>query len=348
MNPRAAQRGFSLVEIMIALTLGLLLLAAVLSVMLDVTRANRELARIGRQVDNARYALEVLSDDAQHAGFFGQYDRAGTELPVADPDPCLTTPAALEEAMALAVQGYDAQSAGFARPSCIGEAEYLQGTDILVIRRASTAAVDAAALDAGGIYVQGRYDSVIVATGEDPAAFTLQNTVPPTPEPIAIRPYRVHIYFVSPCSQTGASCDDGLSSLKRLELVAGAGGAQWQRTTIAVGIENLQLYYGVDSAPAGSPDGLPDLIGGDLYVANPGDWNTPAGQTAWSNVVAVQAYLLARNTETTPGYEDTKTYVLSPSGNTGAVSISGSGGYKRRVFSLQSQVSNVIMRRTGA
>lgn len=340
------QHGFSLIELMIALTLGLLLIAAVVGMILAVSTSNRELTRSSRQIESGRYAMDVLSEDLQHAGFYGQFDGADELLPVADPDPCATALAKLEAALPLAVQGFDAQSGGgFAVPGCVPAGHYLDGTDMVVIRRAST--VDSTgALDDDDVYLQGKYNQVIVASGADPTVFNLQNTIPDPVENLPVRKYRVHIYYVSPCSQASGDCSDGIPSLKRLELTASGEGLQWQPVTIATGIENLQLYYGVDSAPLAAPNGSPDAIDGEIYVPNPGDWDTADGQLAWSNVVSIQAYLLARNAEASSGVTAQKTYLLSPSGASAPVEIAASEDrYRRRVFSGQARLTNIVIRR---
>jgi type IV pilus assembly protein PilW len=338
--------GFSLIELMIGMTLGLILLSAVIGVLLNISSANKDLHRSSRQLDNARFAMKTLSEDIMHAGFYGQYDQASGTLPIADADPCLTTLAALTADLALAVQGLDAQDTDFARPSCIPSTQYLLGTDILVLRRGGTTD-ESAALDADKVYLQGRYDSIVVNTGADATVFNLQNTVPTPAETLPIRRYELHIYFVSPCSQTGSTCNDGIPSLKRLELDGDGTNPALTLHTVALGIEDLQLYYAVDSAPAGNLDGSPDAIDGQLYVANPGDWSTSAGQTAWSNVVAVEAFLLARNLEITAGYRDSKSYVMSPVGATTAFTVSGNGdAYKRRLLAQEMRLYNIVMRRS--
>jgi len=343
---RERARGFSLIELMISLTLGLILLSAVISILLNISSANKDLHRTSRQLDNARYALKTLSDDIVHAGFYGQYDQAATALPIADADPCLTTVAALTADLPLAVQGLDAQDSDFALPSCIPSTQYRSGTDLLVVRRGGTSD-ESGSLDADKVYLQGRYDSIVVNSGADATVFNLQNTVPTPAENLPIRRYELHLYFVSPCSQTGSTCNDGIPSLKRLELDGDGTSPTLTIQTVALGIENLQLYYAVDSAPAGSLDGSPDAIGGQLYVSNPGDWTTAAGQTAWSNVVSIEAFLLARNLETTTGYRDTKSYVMSPVDATTAFTVSGNNdAYKRRLLSQEMRLYNIVMRRS--
>src|SRR5262249_25624394 len=81
----AAQRGFSIVELMVALTIGLLLLTLLAVILSNASRSQRETFLAAEQIENGRYAVDMLSDDIHHAGFWGYY--SGT----------LTAPAGLPE-----------------------------------------------------------------------------------------------------------------------------------------------------------------------------------------------------------------------------------------------------------
>jgi prepilin-type N-terminal cleavage/methylation domain-containing protein len=84
---RAYKAGFSLVELMIAMGLGLALLAGLVSVFANSSRAHRELQQTSQHLDNGRFAIETVSSDLQQAGFYGQfYDLPAA--PPALPDPC--------------------------------------------------------------------------------------------------------------------------------------------------------------------------------------------------------------------------------------------------------------------
>lgn len=63
--------GFSLVELMVALVLGLVIMAAVLSVFVGMNQSARTEDALSRLQENARFALEKLSVDVRQAGFFG-------------------------------------------------------------------------------------------------------------------------------------------------------------------------------------------------------------------------------------------------------------------------------------
>src|SRR5687767_13174374 len=85
-------RGFTLIELMISLTLGLMLMAGLVSVFVNSSQANREFHRSSEQIENGRYAMDVLMNDLHHAGFYGMF----FQIPAAGafPDPC-----ALNDAM---------------------------------------------------------------------------------------------------------------------------------------------------------------------------------------------------------------------------------------------------------
>ena len=78
MRLRRTHTGFSLIELMIGLTIGLVMLS-VLATVFDRTSGGRsDLDRVSRLVENSRFALDVIGDDVRHAGFYG------TVLPPSD------------------------------------------------------------------------------------------------------------------------------------------------------------------------------------------------------------------------------------------------------------------------
>ena len=100
------------------------------------------------------------------------------------------------------------------------------------------------------------------------------------------------------------------------------------------GIEDMQFEYGIDtSLPGGAVgnDGTPDS-----YVTAPSFAN-------WSNVMAVRAYILARNIDDTPGYTDVKTYVLGPARS--FTPSSTDVHYRRHLYSETVRLNNPSGRR---
>src|SRR5215471_12215872 len=145
-------RGFTLTELMVALTVSLLLLLALTVVFVGNSRSFSENERSSRQIENGRYALSLMSDGIRHAGFYGDVGDVtnlvltpAITLPAALPDPCVTDVASVRAALALPLQGVDAPGAV---PSCLPD--HVAGTDVVVIRRANTTTVPAASAVAKG------------------------------------------------------------------------------------------------------------------------------------------------------------------------------------------------------
>ena len=354
--------GFSLVELMVAIALGLLILAGMLLVFSNSSATRNEIERNNRQVENGRYAMELLRDDVQLAGFYGEMNWGNfiapstvpsAPLPASMPDPCVTalpelTANATRGILRLHVQGVDNYAAGTL--SCLTGANAVKpGTDVIVIRRVKTCVADAAdcdAFNANKAYLQSPFCGTppppastsrthALALGADAATeflHRLKNCTTAAP----LRPYVNYIYFV------------GTDHVLRRAEHTGAGVGNV--VSLVDGIENLQLEYGVDTLDlAASPlDGNADSY---LSAAGINAVTAMPVPEVWSNVVSVRIHLLARNTESSPGYSDTKTY------NLGAVTFTPNSAnligpnnepetrFRRHVYTSLVRITNVSARR---
>jgi len=306
-------RGFTLVELMVAILLGLFLMIGLISLIISTIGTRSELDKSSRQIENGRYALQLLSEDIQVAGYVGSTTTTAfnTVVPIA----CPTTIAGLGYLSAtmpgtsnipLSVYGLSAT------PGCISNV--MAGTAMLVVTRVSTTAVTPAKATAAETYLQVSTcgtDTMpfVIASGASAASFNMMQKDCQAANPALLRKVIQHIYFVSTCNVCGT---DTTPTLKMAEYVNGA----MTVTPLVEGIENLQFDYGVDFDGNGSPD---------CYTSNPGspppaevtaalcppttpayDWSVPA--TNWANVMAVRVHLLARNTETSAGWSESRTY----------------------------------------
>lgn len=324
--------GFSLIELMVAVTLGLLLILAMASLLAQQNKARSELDKSAAQIENGRYALNLLQSDIQLAGFYGQ-DTGAIAVPTVLPNACETASMAnIDASLALPLQGYSNVSTMPSTLSgCLADADHVDGTDILVMRRLHTNV--ASTLDAKRVYVQTTPSGRVTDLGQNAASFTLLKKDGVTP---ADRRAYVHrIYFVSPCNvfasgQTTctANADGGkpIPTLKRLELSVSGGATAFVLTPLVEGVENMQLDYGVDTEGVGGPS-YP-------FVQSP-------TLAQWPDVVAVNISLLVRNPAETFGYEDDKTYTLGLAGSVGPFSDQ----YKRHVYSSGVRVVNVSARK---
>lgn len=325
-------RGFTLIELMIAFAVGLFILLG-LSVLFSVNSSNQnELERTVRKLESARFAVDTLSEDIMHAGYYSDFNPNAllplptyntTTDPTAPIDPCAILPS---------LQGWNTSSASVALPvavegiavgttvSCLSNR--LAGTEAIIVRHADTGPAIARPTSTTNLYIQisrCKDDTQRVIASPGPATnFTLRLPDCTTVND-AVRRLVQRIYYIATCNDCAAN--DGIPTLKRYEVIDGT-----QRTTsIAEGIENLQFEYGQDTDNDGQPDSF-------LAVASIASWN---------NVVAARLHLLARATEKTPGYTDLRTYTLGPN-----VSIvKPSDGFKRTLLTTTTRLNNVGGRR---
>jgi type IV pilus assembly protein PilW len=83
--------GLSLVELMIAIAIGLVIMAALTTLFAHSSRTREELERNSRQIENGRFALELVSSDLRLAGFYGELDVRSVAPPTR---PCGPRPSA--------------------------------------------------------------------------------------------------------------------------------------------------------------------------------------------------------------------------------------------------------------
>lgn len=72
-------KGFTLVELMVAITISLIILAAVTSLFVSTKRTYTEQDRQAKMQENARFALNFLAYDLRQAGYYGCLDDINTE-----------------------------------------------------------------------------------------------------------------------------------------------------------------------------------------------------------------------------------------------------------------------------
>ena len=132
LNTLRKQRGLTLVELMIAMTIGLLLLGGITSIMISSRQTYRVNEALSRMQDNSRYAFQVLSRDIRMAGYFGC---VGSDV---DPLNVLSGPTDFLWNFKQSIYGYEATSAtawNLTLDSSITSP--LGGRDIIVVRGAS-------------------------------------------------------------------------------------------------------------------------------------------------------------------------------------------------------------------
>lgn len=360
MNPRPLparrtrpSRGFTLTELMIAVTIGLMVLGGMLSFFSNSNIAYAELKKSAEHTGNGSMAMWTLTQDINHAGFYGQFyniPAAGAALP----DPCLVTPVALYGALSFPVQGYDAPANS--PLACLADANFVPNTDILVVRYGEFPTLAPADVPVTGeVYLQSSPLAADVQIGAGASPVSTTNKANGTPASIFkkdgisaadIRKYSVHIYFIAPCSVpadgtdtcTGAADDGGspIPTLKRLELTAVAAVPGWKIAPLVEGVRNLQVDYGVDNSP-----GVQNLATGQFGDGAPDVYMTAPAVADWPNVVSIRINFIAVSGQLTAKYVDTKTYNLGLAGTVGPFNDS----FKKHLFTSTARLIDVSGRR---
>ena len=333
--------GLTLVELLVAMSLGLFVIGGVAAAYVANQRTRAELERDSRQIENGRYAVQLLADELRHAGFLGEFDPRGMPAPAALPGVCSSDLDLLRTAFTAPVDGGDDAAGGLA---CLPGLK--PGTDVFVVRRASTCVAGTAgcaAVSAGEPYLQASLctdpDELGSTSIDDRFALStvaaeLDRHQRDCTTPAALRRYLVRVYYVATENASG----DAIPTLKRAEL--GAGGFVVE--PLVEGVDNLQLEYGIDADATGG--GSPEQ-----YSTDPSAFGACSGAACienWRNVTSVKIHLLARNTEPSPGFSDARTYVLGLT-DAGADNEFGPfrDGYRRHAYSTVVRLNNVAGRR---
>ncbi len=337
-----APRGFTLIELMVGITLGLIVLAIATTAFVNVSSNRRDMERTARQIENGRFAMQLLADDIINTGYFGEFDPRDVGPPAAKPDPCSTSVADMKSMVMMHVEGY---AAGAAMPSCISDVR--SGTAVVAVRRTATCIAGDTNCDAaatGLIYFQSTLCNdelanpavsthyIVAAKPASGSAFPLHKHDCTTLA--SLRVYVMHIYFIANNNAPG----DGVPTLKRAEL--GANG-EFSVVALVEGIENLQLEYGLDT----NGDSMPDDVSAD-----PGTYGgcaaDPCYVTNWLNAVTAKVHLLSRSIDATPGYRDAKTYPLGLQADGTQLTVGPfNDGFKRHAYTETIRMNNPAGRR---
>lgn len=330
-------RGFSLVEMMIAMTIGLMIVGALMAVIVSSSGTSKSNDRNSELLTSGRYALSLIKRDIQEAGYYGLTGRGIDQSQVNMPGDCYQF---FASNLSQRVWGTNDGVNTFAA-KCIPAASYA-GSDILVLRYASldsVATVDSAQAaapfnDPNGLYFRSAYEQSLIHLGNvAPISF---NGIGPQREHRA----EVHIYYVNP-NTTGK---DGIPSLHRV--VLNTSGVMVDELVVS-GVQNMQIQYGnTTKIPNGAAmlysTRFLDAQNVNVGVVPATDSVLPATDafgntvTPWGDVNSVRIWLLVRNT--TPdkgGYIDTKTYPMGDQ-----VIPAANDGYRRQILTSTIQLRN--------
>lgn len=310
--PAQRQLGLSLIELMVAITISLILLAGVVQIFLSSKTSYRVLEATSRVQENGRFAVDFLNKDIRMAGYMGCF--RGN---IASVETILNNPTDFSWDYTTAVQGHEWTGAGWspALPAALA-GQVLNGTDVIVTRGLAGDGIslvfpytnaaqvfvdeDASTIAIGDIIMvtdcnQASIGQVtnaqingfgynLVHSGA--GGFTPGNATPQFSNAFGagseIARLQTNVYYIG----TGAS---GSPALFRRSLITGG---ILQAQELIDDVENMQVYYGEDL----DNDGVANRYVEANNVAN------------MDNVVSVRISLLLRTMDNISSAAQTYTY----------------------------------------
>lgn len=350
------QTGMSLVELMIALLIGLLLSAAIITVYLSNKKTFWDTEAAASLQENSRFAMKLIANDLRLAGFYGGIDyqsierdtqangggdvngdgivntddakyvdpidaRAGMESCIRDG---VETEFEYERSIWIATvtgDGSDDLRAGL--PDCLSGKHIRAladevGSTVLFVKHVEPVPVTKT-YDTK-TYIISALDTAghIYGVGDGGQAQIGQWTTASGRYPDGQAwEYRYHVYFIS------KKQDEVFPRLRRMSLKQNG----WTTETVADGIEDIQFEIGIDTTGDGAAN----------------EYLQPGAVTSWEQAVSAKIYLLAQATKSDIGFEDTKNYVYAGRDYT---PTSTSRRYHRKLYETTVTLFNNQMERT--
>ncbi len=322
MRNTSVQKGFSVIELMIALLLGLFLVSGVTAMYISSKQTYRMTDNLARIQESLRYSVEFISRDVRMAGYL-----PCRFPPIVNNAVTNGTSTWFLDFFNSGIRGYEGGTSTF--PTEISS-DVVSGSDALAILKGGLYSISVGLLDdsTNVFTVQGAFPANEFQQGElaiacDPrqaSLFQIQSsnagssTVDGTisfanntniapgnvttaigsyGDDALIAPYEPVIYFIAPSTQ-----NPNINSLKKRYLQARTiGGVEtavmWEEELIE-GVETMQILYGLDV----NNDQIADRFETAASIA----------ATEWLNVISVRLGLLMATGEEVVTQADTSTY----------------------------------------
>jgi type IV pilus assembly protein PilW len=290
--------GIGLIELLVALVIGLVLILGAVTIYSQSRRTYRTFETVARLQETARYAFDLIEADARMASYWGLLSRPDAIANRAGPAQAMPAELAAASATIAAcgsnwaidldqyVAGWNGRD-GFGLVCDAHQDAYRPGTDGLIVRRGAPAAPES--LVGRRLYLQSTpiEGTLFVADGDcsnpnDPAC------VPAAYPPLTAetRELSSTAYYLSDVSVGGAD----VPALRRKRLAAGS----MLDEELISGIEDLQIRFGVDQNGDANAD---------IYADPQADPAAYAGA-----IVAVTIWLRVRAEEPEIGFTDDRQY----------------------------------------
>ncbi|WP_429032307.1 PilW family protein [Aeromonas veronii] len=307
--------GFTLVEWLISMTMGVFLLAGVFSVFVMSRSSSEDAFDQSELQENGRLAIRLISQDIKWAGFFGAYTGQSTQVgsslslstgsTILSASDCLdersvgSLPSPLGPIRGLWVSRVSA-SKGLSGFTCIDANDRVANSDVISIKRLVGRPIPASeGLDTNRFYMAANSQEARVIKGSETRPLFGANNESQVWE------YQHYIYYLSQ--------EDGIPVLRKRYLTVN-GGSSLIGGAMAEGVEHMVLMYGVDDTLI--PDGRIDrYMSTDQMTTQ--RWNE-------GRVLGARLFLLIRAARESSRYKNNNSYQL------GNITVNGGGdGYRR-------------------
>lgn len=298
---RHTSTGFTLVELMVSLSIGLVIFAGVMSVFVGMRTTTAETSSYGELQENGRFAVSVLTDDLLRQNFWG--DLSGTfsqnslvAIPAQPGNNCVgegvnnaTFPQAIGPFRSLWGQTIKAGTLDplgcFTMPA---NTQTMISSDVIQLKRVISNPV--AGVTPGNYYLTSN-----LATGGVFAA----GAAVPVIDNSRLWQYQHHVYYVRE-----ESAGDGFVPVLMQGRLANF---SMNFAPIIDGIERIRFMYGVDT------DTDPTLSGYgivDAYISATNMTESLWDNAGGSRILAVKVFVLARGIRPDSKYENNNSYQL--------------------------------------
>ena len=262
------QTGFSLIELMIAITIGMIILLAISVLFSQVSIGFRSTDDGARAMENGSFGLRVIGEDMRMAGFVGMTSDISKISPLNSytiANNCSSTDAGWPFDIAKSIEFFAPGALG-ALSACLTSGSFDSNSSAIVVRHATGQAVPKANLvNNNGFFIQSGLVGGLIFKGSDYATSvfgaglyakicgpTPAVTDPPTPScqnsaaiEAPIFGYVANVYYIRPCSRvSGTTCPDNDAGPTLVKLqIDNAATPSFVETPIAEGVERLAVVF---------------------------------------------------------------------------------------------------------
>ncbi|HEY4143858.1 PilW family protein [Pinirhizobacter sp.] len=297
------QRGFSLVEMMIAVVLGIVVVGGLINLFIANRKGYQLQSGANYLQQNVRVAADRIGWSLRMADFWGGNDYNSININSTATAAITATGGSCTQAWATSVVpnstgggsvfGYSGSDTFPLGAACIGDAaNYVKGSDVIVMRYVDTQMLSPGPVPAEAATIGANPSQVYLVTAVGGQATLFAGSpVPSTPtNSDSIRgyvfPYRVDVYYLRPCSApTTAVCaatDDNGAPLPTLMRMYLRSDGKFISEAVIDGVEQLKVSYGVSAADGNSPAPTSYMTASEVTAAN-----------AWDRVVSAAVSVVA-------------------------------------------------------